>query len=161
MKLKASMNTLYAHLTLGVTKAIIRLHHIASSYMQVFSVVLPTSISSVSCTHICAHTRTHIHRRMFPPIKVEVFDLDPNTYYVLLMDMAPVDKYRYKYQNSSWVKCFEEECSPTRLYVHPDSPALGSHWMHMIINFYKLKLTNNQLDKQGHVSSTVARKHKV
>jgi len=98
---------------------------------------------------------------MFPPIKVEVFDLDPNTYYVLLMDMAPVDKYRYKYQNSSWVKCFEEECSPTRLYVHPDSPALGSHWMHMIINFYKLKLTNNQLDKQGHVSSTVARKRRV
>nr|CAE45764.1 Tbx1/15/20 protein [Axinella verrucosa] len=90
-------------------------------------------------------------RRMFPPIKVEVFGLDPNAYYVLLMDMAPVDKYRYKYQNSSWVKCFEEECSPTRLYVHPDSPALGSHWMHMIINFYKLKLTNNQLDKQGHI----------
>ena len=89
---------------------------------------------------------------MFPSIKVEVFDLDPNVYYVLLMDMAPVDKYRYKYQNSTWVKCFEEECSPTRLYMHPESPALGSYWMHTIINFYKLKLTNNQLDKQGHVS---------
>ena len=91
---------------------------------------------------------------MFPPLKIELFDLDPTTYYVLLMDMAPVDKYRYKYQNSSWVKCFEEECSPTRLYIHPDSPALGSHWMNTIINFYKLKLTNNQLDKQGHVSRT-------
>lgn len=90
---------------------------------------------------------------MFPPIKVELFDLNPNSHYVLLMDMAPVDKYRYKYQTSSWVRCFEEECSPTRLYVHPDSPALGSHWMNSVINFYKLKLTNNQLDKQGHVSS--------
>ena len=89
---------------------------------------------------------------MFPPLKVELFDLDPNTTYTLYMDMVPVDKYRYKYQNSAWVRCFEEECSPTRLYMHPDSPALGSHWMNMVINFYKLKLTNNQLDKQGHVS---------
>ncbi len=90
---------------------------------------------------------------MFPPLKVELLDLDPNASYILLMDMAPVDKYRYKYQNSTWVKCFEEECSPTRLYVHPDSPNLGCHWMNSVINFYKLKLTNNQLDKQGHVSS--------
>lgn len=89
---------------------------------------------------------------MFPALKVELFDLDPNTTYTLLMDMVPVDKYRYKYQNSAWVRCFEEECSPTRPYTHPDSPALGSHWMNMVINFYKLKLTNNQLDKQGHVS---------
>lgn len=92
---------------------------------------------------------------MFPPLKVELFDLNPNASYILLMDMAPVDKYRYKYQNSAWVKCFEEECSPTRLYVHPDSPNLGCHWMNTVINFYKLKLTNNQLDKQGHVSSYI------
>lgn len=88
---------------------------------------------------------------MFPPLKVELFDLNPTSTYILLMDMAPVDKYRYKYQNSTWVRCFEEECSPTRLYVHPDSPNTGSHWMNSVINFYKLKLTNNQLDKQGHV----------
>lgn len=91
---------------------------------------------------------------MFPPLKIELFDLNPNSTYILLMDMAPVDKYRYKYQNSAWVKCFEEECSPTRLYVHPDSPNSGSHWMNNVINFYKLKLTNNQLDKQGHVCAS-------
>eukprot|EP00731_Ephydatia_muelleri_P022543 Em0015g126a len=90
-------------------------------------------------------------RRMFPPIKVELFNLEPSKPYVLLIDMSPVDKYRYKYQNSAWVKCFEEECSPTRLYIHPDSPALGSHWMNTVVSFYKLKLTNNQLDKQGHI----------
>ncbi len=88
---------------------------------------------------------------MFPPIKVEVNDLKPSLFYVLLMDLVPVDKYRYKYQNSQWVKCFEESCSPTRLYVHPESPALGSYWMDHNVSFYKLKLTNNQLDKQGHV----------
>ena len=95
-------------------------------------------------------------RRMFPPLKVDIFDLDPNTYYVLLMDMTPVDKYRYKFQTSRWVKCFEEECATTRLYVHPDSPALGSHWMNCVVSFYKLKLTNNQLDRQGHVSALTA-----
>jgi hypothetical protein len=89
-------------------------------------------------------------RRMFPAIKVELYDLKPDVSYILLMDMAPVDKYRYKY-NAGWVRCFEEECAPTRLYIHPDSPALGSHWTSVVINFYKLKLTNNQLDKQGHI----------
>lgn len=88
---------------------------------------------------------------MFPPIKVELQNLNPNSFYVLLMDLVPVDKYRYKYQNSNWVKCFEEACAPTRLYIHPDSPALGSFWTDHIISFYKLKLTNNQLDKQGHI----------
>lgn len=95
-----------------------------------------------------------LHRRMFPPIKVQVQDLNPSSFYVLLMDLVPVDKYRYKYQNSQWVKCFEETCSPTRLYVHPESPALGSYWMEHNVSFYKLKLTNNQLDKQGHVSTS-------
>ena len=90
---------------------------------------------------------------MFPPVKIELHDLKPSSFYILLMDLVPVDKYRYKYQNSSWVKCFEESCAPTRLYIHPESPALGSYWMDHIISFYKLKLTNNQLDKQGHVSA--------
>lgn len=89
---------------------------------------------------------------MFPAIKVELYDLKPDVSYILLMDMVPVDKYRYKY-NAGWVRCFEEECAPTRLYIHPDSPTLGSHWTSVVINFYKLKLTNNQLDKQGHVST--------
>lgn len=91
---------------------------------------------------------------MFPAIKVELYDLKPDVSYILLMDMAPVDKYRYKY-NAVWVRCFEEECAPTRLYIHPDSPALGAHWTSVVINFYKLKLTNNQLDKQGHVSTSM------
>lgn len=37
--------------------------------------------------------------------------------------------------------------------VHPDSPAPGSTWMKQIVSFDKLKLTNNQLDENGHVCS--------
>lgn len=42
---------------------------------------------------------------------------------------------------------------PKRMYIHPDSPATGEHWMAKGANFHKLKLTNNISDKQGYVSS--------
>lgn len=41
---------------------------------------------------------------------------------------------------------------PPRIHVHPDSPAKGSHWSKQVVSFDKLKLTNNQLDDNGHVS---------
>lgn len=40
---------------------------------------------------------------------------------------------------------------PPRVYIHPDSPASGETWMRQVISFDKLKLTNNELDDQGHV----------
>lgn len=40
---------------------------------------------------------------------------------------------------------------PCVTYIHPDSPALGSHWMKQAVHFRKLKLTNNTLDQSGHV----------
>ena len=91
-------------------------------------------------------------RQMFPQINVQLFNLEPSKPYVLLIDMSPVDKFRYKYYNSAWIKSFKEKCSSTHLfmYVHPDSPALGSHWMDSVVTFNKLKLTNNSLSE--HVS---------
>lgn len=44
---------------------------------------------------------------------------------------------------------------PGRLYVHPDSPATGAHWMRQLVSFQKLKLTNNHLDPFGHVRTEV------
>lgn len=44
-----------------------------------------------------------------------------------------------------------EPAMPGRLYVHPDSPATGAHWMRQLVSFQKLKLTNNHLDPFGHV----------
>lgn len=31
-----------------------------------------------------------------------------------------------------------------KMYVHPESPNTGSHWMRQEISFGKLKLTNNK-----------------
>lgn len=42
---------------------------------------------------------------------------------------------------------------PKRMYIHPDSPATGEHWMAKGANFNKLKLTNNMSDKHGYVSA--------
>ena len=39
-----------------------------------------------------------------------------------------------------------------RIHVHPDSPAKGAQWMKQVVSFDKLKLTNHQLDDNGHVS---------
>lgn len=44
---------------------------------------------------------------------------------------------------------------PCRFYVHGDSPALGSHWSRQIVSFDKIKLTNNQLDQNGYVSTSL------
>ena len=42
-----------------------------------------------------------------------------------------------------------------RLYVHPDSLASGAHWMKSDVTFNKVKLTNNNMDQHGHVSSLI------
>lgn len=51
-----------------------------------------------------------------------------------------------------------EPAMPGRLYVHPDSPATGAHWMRQLVSFQKLKLTNNHLDPFGHVSTEDGRR---
>lgn len=52
-----------------------------------------------------------------------------------------------------------EPAMPGRLYVHPDSPATGAHWMRQLVSFQKLKLTNNHLDPFGHVSELAVYKY--
>ncbi|UYV79749.1 TBX10 [Cordylochernes scorpioides] len=54
--------------------------------------------------------------------------------------------------SSSWVVAGKADpVMPPRIHVHPDSPCKGSQWMKQTVSFDKLKLTNNQLDDNGHV----------
>uniref|UniRef100_A0ACB8FY48 T-box-containing protein tbx6l n=1 Tax=Sphaerodactylus townsendi TaxID=933632 RepID=A0ACB8FY48_9SAUR len=90
-------------------------------------------------------------RRMFPQCKVRVSGLIPYAKYLMLVDFVPVDNFRYKWNKDQWEVAGKAEPQlPRRTYVHPDSPALGSHWMKEPVSFQKLKLTNNTLDQQGH-----------
>ncbi|XP_077287755.1 T-box transcription factor 1 [Arctopsyche grandis] len=97
---------------------------------------------------------TKAGRRMFPAFQARLGGLDPSADYMLIMDFVPVDdkRYRYAFHSSSWVVAGKADpTSPPRIHVHPDSPAPGSQWMKQLVSFDKLKLTNNQLDDNGHI----------
>ncbi|KAK0144566.1 T-box transcription factor TBX3 [Merluccius polli] len=89
-------------------------------------------------------------RRMFPPFKVRCSGLSRRAKYILLMDIVAADDCRYKYHGSRWTVAGKADPEmPRRMYLHPDSPASGDHWMSKTVNFNKLKLTNNISDKHG------------
>ncbi|XP_062407483.1 T-box transcription factor TBX18 isoform X2 [Sardina pilchardus] len=97
---------------------------------------------------------TKAGRRMFPAMRVKITGLDPHQQYYIAMDIIPVDnkRYRYVYHSSKWMVAGNADSPvPPRVYIHPDSPASGETWMRQVISFDKLKLTNNELDDQGHI----------
>nr|XP_055068842.1 T-box transcription factor TBX19 [Misgurnus anguillicaudatus] len=82
-------------------------------------------------------------RRMFPVLKVSVTGLDPNAMYSFLLDFSPADGHRWKYVNGEWVPAGKPEPhSHSCVYIHPDSPNFGAHWMKAPVSFSKVKLTN-------------------
>uniref|UniRef100_A0AAV2L9Z0 T-box domain-containing protein n=1 Tax=Knipowitschia caucasica TaxID=637954 RepID=A0AAV2L9Z0_KNICA len=84
--------------------------------------------------------------------------------YSFLLDFAPVDCNRWKFVNGEWACAGRAEgrCLSTDgrgltmegrglpsegrgfggVYIHPDSPNFGSHWMKAAVSFSKVKLTN-------------------
>lgn len=79
--------------------------------------------------------------------------MDRKAKYILLMDIVAADDCRYKFHNSRWIVAGKADPEmPKRMYIHPDSPATGEQWMSKVVNFHKLKLTNNISDKYGFVS---------
>ncbi|XP_071340235.1 T-box transcription factor TBX3 [Trachinotus anak] len=89
-------------------------------------------------------------RRMFPPLKARCIGMDRKAKYILLMDIVAADDCRYKFHNSRWIVAGKADPEmPKRMYIHPDSPATGEQWMSKVVNFHKLKLTNNISDKHG------------
>ena len=108
-----------------------------------------------------------IFRRMFPTLKTTVSGLDPDKKYYILLDLMLADDCRYKFTGKEWTVAGKAEPQmPPRFFIHPDSPATGATWMKHDISFQKVKLTNNNLDQNGHIILTsmhkyVARVHVV
>lgn len=95
---------------------------------------------------------TKAGRRMFPACRVSVTGLDPEARYLFLLDVVPVDGARYRWQGQHWEPSGKAEPRlPDRVYIHPDSPATGAHWMRQPVSFHRVKLTNGTLDPHGHV----------
>ncbi|KAF3851582.1 hypothetical protein F7725_013354 [Dissostichus mawsoni] len=82
--------------------------------------------------------------RMFPPLKARCTGMDRTARYVVLMDIVAADDCRFKFHSSRWMVAGKADPEmPKRMYIHPDSPATGEQWMSKVVNFHKLKLTNN------------------
>uniref|UniRef100_A0A3Q3Q108 T-box domain-containing protein n=1 Tax=Monopterus albus TaxID=43700 RepID=A0A3Q3Q108_MONAL len=82
--------------------------------------------------------------RMFPVLKVSVSGLDPSSMYSFLLDFVPA-ACRWKFVNGEWVAAGRAETRGEGrggIYIHPDSPNFGAHWMKAAVTFNKVKLTN-------------------
>lgn len=95
---------------------------------------------------------------MFPTVRVSFSQLPVSSEYRyhVLLDIVPCDnkRYRYAYHRSCWLVAGKADPpSPNRLYQHPDSPYANDQLRKQVVSFEKVKLTNNEMDKQGHVSS--------
>ncbi|XP_011155982.2 T-box transcription factor TBX3 [Solenopsis invicta] len=112
-------------------------------------------------------------RRMFPSIQINVSGLQRRDNYCIAMEITAASKHRHKYcgydnENKSaanmggWSVAGPAEPQhpfERRIYVHPDSPATGEHWLNSAISFNKLKLTNNINDRHTNVVLTSMHKY--
>ncbi|XP_054165225.1 T-box protein H15-like [Oppia nitens] len=97
---------------------------------------------------------TKTGRRMFPTIRCSFVGIELDARYAVLIDIVPVDnkRYRYAYHRSSWLVAGKADPpSPARLYTHPDAPYTGEQLRKQVVSFEKVKLTNNEMDKSGHI----------
>ncbi|XP_008435635.1 T-box transcription factor TBX21 [Poecilia reticulata] len=85
-------------------------------------------------------------RRMFPFLSFNISVLDPSAHYNVYVDVVLADQHHWRYQGGKWVQCGKAEGNMpgNRMYMHPDSPNSGAHWMRQEVSFSKLKLTNNK-----------------
>lgn len=104
-----------------------------------------------------------LHRRMFPTLRCSFSGIDQIQMHgdcrlLVMTDIVPCDnkRYRYAYHRSSWLVAGKADPpSPSRLYLHPDAPYSMEQLRKQVISFEKVKLTNNEMDKSGHVSRPV------
>ncbi|XP_041814517.1 uncharacterized protein magl isoform X2 [Chelmon rostratus] len=93
-------------------------------------------------------------RRMFPYCRYRLAGLDPERQYSLVLSIVPSDQYRYRWSTTKWEVTGPAEHQAQgliRAFSHHYSPCRGSEWMSGLVSFYKLKLTNNPQDQDGHI----------
>ncbi|CAH1711341.1 unnamed protein product [Chironomus riparius] len=100
---------------------------------------------------------TKTGRRMFPTVRVSFSGPlrgQSSDRYSVLIDIVAVDsrRYRYAYHRSSWLVAGKADPPPPpRLYSHPDTPVSADALRKQVISFEKVKLTNNEMDKNGQI----------
>jgi T-box protein 1 len=107
---------------------------------------------------------------MFPTLQFNLAGLYPTRMYNVFVDVVLADSNIWKFQGGKWVPCGPSQTlnscssvssatgSPTstksstsNIYLHPDSPNTGAHWMKNELVFSKIKLTNNKAIADGNI----------
>ncbi|XP_067254207.1 eomesodermin homolog b [Chanodichthys erythropterus] len=85
-------------------------------------------------------------RRMFPFLSFNITGLSLTTHYNVFVEIVLADPNHWRFQGGKWVTCgkADNNMQGNKIYIHPESPNTGAHWMRQEISFGKLKLTNNK-----------------
>ncbi|KAJ8395786.1 hypothetical protein AAFF_G00028330 [Aldrovandia affinis] len=85
-------------------------------------------------------------RRMFPFLSFNIAGLNLTAHYNVFVEVVLADPNHWRFQGGKWVTCgkADNNMQGNKMYVHPESPNTGAHWMRQEISFGKLKLTNNK-----------------
>ncbi|XP_049440775.1 eomesodermin homolog b isoform X1 [Epinephelus fuscoguttatus] len=85
-------------------------------------------------------------RRMFPFLSFNIAGLNLTAHYNVFVEVVLADPNHWRFQGGKWVTCGKADNSSqgNKVYIHPESPNTGAHWMRQEISFSKLKLTNNK-----------------
>ncbi|XP_043113616.1 eomesodermin homolog b isoform X2 [Puntigrus tetrazona] len=83
---------------------------------------------------------------MFPFLSFNLTGLSLTTHYNVFVEIVLADPNHWRFQGGKWVTCgkADNNMQGNKIYVHPESPNTGAHWMRQEISFGKLKLTNNK-----------------
>jgi T-box len=108
---------------------------------------------------------------MFPTIRVCFSGLDPRSWYLVYVDIVPLDdkRYRYSYHKSRWVEAGSRIELPHAAAEQPYTAAIyqgtwvrGEQLNRQLVSFDRIKLTNNATNKKcGHVSKKFLRQLQV
>ncbi|XP_076006533.1 eomesodermin homolog b [Genypterus blacodes] len=90
-------------------------------------------------------------RRMFPFLSFNMAGLNLTAHYNVFVEVVLADPNHWRFQGGKWVTCGKADNSSqgNKVYIHPESPNTGAHWMRQEISFSKLKLTNNKGTNHG------------
>lgn len=111
------------------------------------STFLFSFILCMSPPHFVSLSPLHLSLSLYSFLGLRSFWASASKFSLLLLCL------RYVYHSSKWMVAGNADSPvPPRVYIHPDSLASGDTWMRQVVSFDKLKLTNNELDDQGHVS---------
>ncbi|CAL8248614.1 unnamed protein product [Lota lota] len=85
-------------------------------------------------------------RRMFPFLSFNIAGLSLARHYNVFVEVVLADPNHWRFQGGKWVTCgkADNNMQGNKVYIHPESPNTGAHWMRQEISFGKLKVTNNK-----------------